>query len=206
VSETSGAAEHVGANDVDSTDVHRVLTDALLASLPRAGPQEANEAAPELIALFRLALPYDETFPTDFFERIEGFSIAFSVPGDLRLPEVRSRGRDRGIAAPCMAVPKTSVYQHHLPARRESEVWRAGEIASMQTEAIPHSVRCSAHSELWLRIFSPNTPHQRAALQRRQYIDHPRLLPPLLSLSHHRQISKAFYCPANRVLDGRVRS
>ena len=97
--------------------------------------------------------------------------IPFPVPGELPLPELVIRDRDRCLGAPVVAMPEAAVDENHLPVTREHEVRSARQV-TVQAEPVPHAVGYLAYGKLWLGAGRAHPPHDFAALRATVNVSH----------------------------------
>ncbi len=110
-----------------------------------------------------LAFPNDQYVPSEIPETPLHPSIPANVVIEFRLPVLRPGLRTRRSLATGMAMPKASMNKDDLAPRGEDEVGRAGEVASVQTEAIAERVGQAADAHFRFRVLAANARHERAA-------------------------------------------
>lgn len=71
-----------------------------------------------------------------------------------------------------MLMPKTPVYEDHLPTRPEHEIWFAGKMFSMQTVTVAHAVDNPADGHFRGRISALDRLHVIAAIYGTEMINH----------------------------------
>ena len=71
-----------------------------------------------------------------------------------------------------MLVPETAVNEYHCFPRWEDEIRLAGQVLSMQTEAIAQSVAETPNDQLGLRVARANPAHVFRTLFWAQLVDH----------------------------------
>ena len=107
-----------------------------------SGIEESANLLQNRIRGTQLALPDHKGAPAKIVEFCQVFSVAFTGPGELRQPivEVGFRQSSDGASWVGMPMPEAAMYEDHGAVLPQREVGLAGQIASVQPEAVAHSV------------------------------------------------------------------
>lgn len=117
-----------------------------------------------------LALPYDQHSPACRLQRCFLPGIPLHIGVELRRPELVS-GRGNGcLPTAGMPMPEAAVDEDDRPIAGEHQVGRAGQIPTMEAEAITQSVRRPADDQFRLGIAIPYPGHEGGASGGRRLI------------------------------------
>ncbi len=56
-------------------------------------------------------------------------------------------------------MPKAPVNEDHFLPRWKDQIWRSGQVAAVQAEAVTHPMSEASHNQLWSRIRFPDATH-----------------------------------------------
>jgi hypothetical protein len=124
----------------------------------------------DLCRILGFTLPYDLDAPAFGAKLQLGFCISLDVSRELRPPEILAILRHRSALTALVLMPKTPMNEDGDFVFRENQIRRALQVAPMQPKAEAHCMRGCSYTFFGLGVFSPNTRHYSAALERTQFI------------------------------------
>ena len=121
----------------------------------------------------RLAFPDDKDVPPGIYESCLILGIAGRVRRELRLPIASVRlGSSVAALAARMLMPETPVNEDDLPHTGEDEIRLAGQVASMEPEAIAKPMHQGADAQLRLGVLRANPAHDPTSDLLRDRVSH----------------------------------
>jgi hypothetical protein len=124
------------------------------------------------------ALPDDQYAPSSCAKIIHGHTVTRDGCFNLPLPEFRPRRRHFAQRT-AVSVPETSVNEHRCMIARQHQIRPARKVSAVQAKSKTTGMQAAPQEQLRFRIPSPDAAHIEAALLRREYVDHHRLMVPL---------------------------
>ena len=140
-------------------------------------PKELANAVRESLVCGYFALPNHKRIPTQLQESSTVLTIAVSVAPQFRSPVLTIRLRSmRALTIRIrMTVPKASVNEQDLSPTGKDQIGTTGQIVSVESVTIAHTVHQAADRKLGFRVLAPNRPHSSAAGLRRYAVHHANL-------------------------------
>lgn len=118
--------------------------------------------------LLQLTLPYNQYFPSQFFQCLQMLRISAAIAQELGEPifSVGFRATNNFTSLKGMLMPETAMHKYNLLLCRKNDVWSTGQIISMQPIPVAVAMKHLTHKKLRLHTNASDRPHIGTTLLR----------------------------------------
>ena len=114
--------------------------------------------------MLELAFPDDQDLPAPAAQPADMLPVVRHVPGKFVRPELPVALGGGGALAALVPVPEAAMHEHHRAMPGQHDIRLAGEVRSLEPEAVASAVQQAADLTLRAGILAPDLRHVPAAL------------------------------------------